>query len=90
MESLSLDDLSNTFFASKYVLLREFKKYTGISIHQYLLIRRILNAQELIRSGVKPKEACIQCGFSDYSSFYRAFKARCGSSPEQYRSTFFK
>ena len=85
-EALSLDDLAGAFYASKYEILREFKKYTGISIHQYLIMRRILIAQELIRQGTKPKDASIQCGFSDYSSFYRAFKMRVGVSPEQYRS----
>ena len=44
--------------------------------------------QELIRQGVKPKDAGTQCGFSDYSSFFRAFKARTGVSPEQYRQSF--
>ena len=85
MEPLTLDDLAGAFYASKFYILREFKKYTGLSIHQYLIIRRILIAQELIRQGVKPKDACLQCGFSDYSSFYRAFRARTGVSPEQYR-----
>ena len=84
-EPLSLDMLSDEFYASKYYILREFKKYTGLSIHQYIIIRRILIARELIQQGVKPKDACTQCGFYDYSSFYRAFKARVGVSPEQYR-----
>ncbi len=86
-EPLTLDMLSEEFYASKYYILREFKKYTGLSIHQYVIIRRILLARELIQQGVKPKDACGQCGFSDYSSFYRAFKARVGVSPEQYRHT---
>ncbi|MBQ9197542.1 MAG: helix-turn-helix domain-containing protein [Clostridia bacterium] len=89
-EPLSLDDLAGAFYASKYEILREFKKYTGISIHQYLIMRRILIAQELIKQGIKPKDASIQCGFSDYSSFYRAFKMRVGASPEQYRSAQIK
>ena len=85
-EPLTLDDLAGAFFASKYCILREFKKYTGLSVHQYMIIRRVMLAQELIGQGVKPREACIQCGFTDYSSFYRAFKARTGLSPEQFRS----
>jgi len=85
-EPLTLDDLAGAFFASKYYILREFKKYTGLSVHQYMIIRRVMLAQELIGQGVKPREACIQCGFTDYSSFYRAFKARTGLSPEQFRS----
>ncbi len=90
MEPLSLDDLANAFYVSKYYILRQFKQYTGISIHQYLIIRRILIAQDLIRQGVKPKDACTRCGFSDYSSFYRMFKSRTGMSPEQYRQSFGK
>ncbi len=84
-DSLSLDDLADIFHVSKYYLLREFKNYTGISVHQYMIIRRIQVSQEMIRSGVKPKEACFQCGFTDYSSYYRAFRSRVGVSPEQYR-----
>ncbi len=86
-EPLSLDDLAHTFHVSKFYLLREFKNYTGISVHQYMIIRRILVSQEMIRHGEKPKEACYQCGFMDYSSYYRAFKARVGMSPEQYRKS---
>ena len=86
-EPLSLDDLASSFHVSKYHLLREFKNYTGISIHQYLIVRRILVSQEMIRHGAKPKDACFQCGFTDYSSYYRAFKARVDMSPEQYRKS---
>lgn len=83
-QALSLDHLENVFGISKYALLHEFKDYTGMSIHQYILARRIILAQQLIRQGVKPRQACEQCGFSDYTSFYRAFKARTGKTPTQY------
>ena len=84
---LSLDHLEEVFGISKYVLLHEFKDYTGMSIYQYILTRRIILAQQLIQQGAKPKEACEQCGFSDYTSFYRAFKARTGMSPNQFGKT---
>lgn len=86
-EQVALDQLEELFFASKYVLMKEFKGYTGITIHQYLLIRRVLMAQELIQQGIKPNEAALRCGFQDYTSFYRAFKMRTGVSPEQFRKT---
>lgn len=89
-EPLSLDDLADTFHVNKYYLLREFKSYTGISVHQYMMIRRIHFSQEMIRRGAKPKDACFQSGFMDYSSYYRAFKARVGMSPEQYRQSMQK
>lgn len=81
---LSLDHLEEVFGISKYVLLHEFKEYTGMSIYQYILTRRVILAQELIAQGAKPNQACEQSGFSDYTSFYRAFKARTGKSPNQY------
>ncbi len=84
-EQVALDQLEDIFYASKYVLMKEFKEYTGITIYQYLLIRRVLMAQEMIQQGMKPKEAALHCGFQDYTSFYRAFKTRAGVSPEQYR-----
>lgn len=81
---LSLEHLEEVFGSSKFALLHEFKDYTGMSIYQYILTRRIILAQQLIQQGAKPNQVCEQCGFSDYTSFYRAFKARTGKSPNQY------
>lgn len=85
-QPLSLDQLEAVFGISKFVLLHEFKDYTGMSIYQYILTRRVILAQQLIQQGAKPNQACEQSGFSDYTSFYRAFKARTGKSPNQYSS----
>lgn len=84
LEDVSLDHLADTFFISKYALLREFKAYTGITIHQYVLAKRILKAQELLMQGEKPYQVGELCGFSDYTCFYRAFRNRTGMSPVQY------
>ncbi len=83
-QPLSLDHLEEVFGISKFVMLHEFKDYTGMSIYQYILTRRIILAQQLIQQGAKPNQACEQSGFTDYTSFYRAFKARTGKSPNQY------
>ena len=83
-QPLSLDMLEEVFGISKYVLLHEFKDYTGMSVYQYILTRRVILAQQLIQQGAKPSQACEQSGFTDYTSFYRAFKARTGQSPNQY------
>lgn len=81
---LPLDHLAEVFGISKYALLHEFKQYTGMSIHQYIMTRRVILAQQLIQQGAKPNQACAQSGFTDYASFYRAFKARTGKSPTQF------
>ena len=83
-ETISLDHLAETFYLSKFALLREFKEHTGLSIHQYILAKRILLAQELLAQGMKPNQVSDQCGFSDYATFYRAFRNRTGVSPNQF------
>lgn len=83
-QPLSLDQLVSVFGITKYALLHEFKEHTGMSIHQFILTRRVFLAQQLIDQGAKPNQVCEQSGFADYTSFYRAFKARTGKSPNQY------
>lgn len=87
-QPLSLEHLEEVFGISKYALLHEFKDYTGMPIYQYILTRRVILAQQLIQQGAKPHQACEQSGFTDYTSFYRAFKSRTGKSPTQYSRQF--
>ena len=84
-ESISLDTLAEQFYISKYHLAREFKDYTGSSIHQYILEKRVVYAQLLMQRGIPPAQAAEECGFSDYTGFFRAFKARTGHSPQEYQ-----
>jgi AraC-like DNA-binding protein len=82
--NLSLDDISANFYISKYHLLREFKKYTGYTIHSYIRQKRLIEAKALLRGGLKVAEVCAKTGFGDYSNFIRAFKNAYGVSPGKY------
>ena len=82
-QPLSIDQLGQVFELSRSALMHDFKDYTGMSIYQYILTRRVILAQQLIQQGAKPNQACEQCGFTDYTSFYRAFKSEYGISPKQ-------
>lgn len=84
LEPLSLDNLSDRFYLSKYTLLHDFKSYANISVHQYILYKRILYAQQLMRGGTAPGTAARQSGFNDYAGFYRAFVRYSAISPQAY------
>ena len=80
-EELSVDDLSEVAFMSRYHMMRLFKKETGRSVYDYLTERRLFFARELIRQGLPATESCFQAGFGSYSSFTRAYSKRFGSTP---------
>lgn len=83
-DDIRLDELSETFFISKYHLMREFKKNTGTSIHKYIIQKKLILAKELILSGIPIISIYKQCGFGDYSNFFRAFKNEYGVTPKQF------
>lgn len=83
-QPLSLTSLADTFFVSKYHLSHKFSRRMGISINRYIRKKRLQNAREMLSGGEKPNAVFAQCGFSDYVSFYRAFKEEYGSSPREY------
>lgn len=84
-KDLTIDTLSEKFYMSRYYIMHKFKACTGYSIHNYIIQKRLILANTLIKSGKPATEASFECGFNDYSSFMRAFKKMYGYSPRQYR-----
>ena len=80
-QNLSLDDTGRRFFVSR----NTFRKEMGISFYQYVTQRRLVAAKNLILENIPMEIIAGQVGFSDYSSFYRAFKSEYGISPKKYR-----
>ena len=85
---LSLEKLINTFFMDKFHLCRQFKKYTGYSLHKYIILKRVFKAKSLLREGVNVTSACFMSGFNDYSHFVRIFKKITGMSPLKYAKLY--
>ena len=83
-EDLSIENLAVEFYMSKYYLMHRFKAQTGYTVHSYILQKRLILAKELIKKGRPVTEVYLDCGFSDYSNFIRAFKNSCGLSPKKY------
>ena len=80
---LSVESLADQVYLSKYHFMRLFKAQTGSTVHSYVRQKRLMYAARLIREGIPASQAAADSGFSDYSSFHRAFKESFGISPGQ-------
>ncbi|MHB8131500.1 MAG: AraC family transcriptional regulator [Mobilitalea sp.] len=80
-ENITLDQLSEYFFISKYYLNRAFRKATGTTVVDYLIYKRVIFAKQLLMNGHSATEAALKSGFRDYSAFYRAYRKNLGHSP---------
>lgn len=83
---ISLEDLAELFFISKFHLSREFKKAYGITIGTYLQSCRMGLAKQLLRFSSKPiEEIAISCGIPDTSYFTKVFKKSEQMTALEYR-----
>lgn len=87
-DTISLDSLSKDLSFDKYYLSHIFKQETGSTLYQYILMKKIALAKQLLLNGSSVTEACQQAGFNDYSNFIRTFKKITGHSPSNFGSRF--
>lgn len=79
--SLSVELLCEKFFITRTQLYRIFKKTTEMNAWEYIVLKRLVLARSMINDGTPAIDAAKQCGFRDYSSFYRAYLAKYGAPP---------
>ncbi|GAA0753294.1 AraC family transcriptional regulator [Clostridium sartagoforme] len=89
-EDITINELAEYCYLSKFHLSREFKRYTGTTIHKYIIQKKLILAKELILSNISIKEVYKKCGFGDYSNFFRAFKNEYGVTPKEFYENIYK
>lgn len=86
--NFTVEDILSVVHVSRGYLSRLFKSYTGDSIYHFLLCKRLFYAKELLISGSSVQDACMYCGFTDYTSFLKAFKYQFKETPSQLRKKY--
>ena len=80
---INVDDLANLMNISSPTLFWHFKKYLGISIHKYIVQKRMTHAHVLISQGCFPTKIYHECGYHDYATFYKMYCKHFGYPPSK-------
>ena len=83
-EKLSLDEVAAHFYTSRGTINNLFRQNMDTSFYKFVTQRRLILAKVLIGEGKGLDEISLRCGFSDYSTFYKAFKKEFGISPREF------
>ena len=84
-EKLTLGDVAKHFWVSQSTITQTFRNKMGVSFYRLVTQRRLIAAKLLILDGGSLEDVGRMVGFTDYSTFYRAFKQEFGISPRQFR-----
>ncbi|MBO0449793.1 helix-turn-helix domain-containing protein [Enterococcus sp. MJM12] len=85
-ENLTLDVLSRQLHLDKYYMIHIFKENFAETPMNYMMQKRLENAQELlISTDYSVGQIAEIAGFTSQSYFNQAFKKGIGTSPNQYR-----
>lgn len=78
---ISVLGIASSLYVNEDYLNKVFKTETGITLNNYIILRKIAEAKKLLYLGYSVKETCVLSGFNDYANFIRTFKRIEGCSP---------
>jgi AraC family transcriptional regulator len=84
---LTLEQMAAVAHLSAYHFARQFKAAIGLPPHQYVIMRRVERAQQLLQQDrdLSLAEVAARAGFSDQSQFSHHFRRAVGVTPRQFR-----
>ncbi len=83
--NITIDEIAEKSFFSKFHFIRLFKIAYGITPHQYLISVRIEKAKLLLQAETPIAEVCNSVGFDSVSTFSGLFKQIVSNTPSSYK-----
>jgi AraC-like DNA-binding protein len=86
-DKFELNELSKIANLNKFGFAKKFKKFTGMTPMNYILMRKIFSSKKLINSKSELTEIAYLYNFTDMAHFSKTFKRFIGLSPKKYKET---
>ncbi|MBO5907384.1 MAG: AraC family transcriptional regulator [Clostridia bacterium] len=84
-QPISVADIASSLYITKSYLHQLFIDNLHTTPKKYITEKRLLLARREILCGKNPTGVYLECGFFDYATFYRNYKAAFGVSPSDER-----
>lgn len=78
---ITLEALAEKFYFSRNGLARAFRRATGTTVADYMMYKRMALARVLLRAGHPAGVVAGECGYTEYSTFYRNYCRVYGRTP---------
>lgn len=87
-EKIKLGDIAKNSRMSSSHLSSVFKKHTGVTPYEYLLLQRVDRAAAMLRrTDISVLNLAGECGFGSLANFNKIFKKVTGMTPSEYRKS---
>ncbi len=85
-EPMTIEEIADAVFVSKYYLCKLFKKNLGLTVVDYINHVRMTEAKKLLlETDAAISQVACQVGLSDFNYFSRLYKRKYGETPTQTR-----
>lgn len=87
LEQIDIESISEALNVNRYYLSHTFKAFSGYSPKQYIIRRRLGEAQSLLlHSNYSVAQIANKVGYSNVSNFHNIFEKVIGMSPVKYKN----
>jgi len=83
-KTISVDELAKYSYLSRSYFQHLFKKYTGLSIKDYIMRQKMFTARYMLQNGYALTDISVALGYKYYSLFSQHYKKFFGVSPKKY------
>ncbi len=84
-EKFKLDELARIANHNKYGFAKKFRKSTGMSPMNYILMQKIFSSKKIITHDTELTQLAYDYQFSDLAHFSKTFKRYIGVSPKEFQ-----